>query len=310
MKHNLKATGLSMSQASSVSNLCYQRAHEIATRLSGLNNATRTFQLGGEKFTEVVGKPVPEDVEKLLIEQAKLHAAQGFLISNIKAKDELLRALRVKPFKTDLEAPEKPKYKDYDTKSAVDNNWGWDQLNDGEFAEYIEAEAHAAHIGKFIHKGGTLDILRAELPTIKQLDWVSVKDGERIPVKIEPHHEAAKLLETHEKLAAKHREYEQLVNYFKAKVKNLISDENARIAKENAIKQAEINQENEKIRAEYDALYAVYAGKVRVEKEEFEAKREEEIKSTSMLRIAIDPRFQSTIDEFLKGLKSEEEETK
>ncbi len=37
-----------------------------------------------------------------------------------------------------------------------------------------------------------------------------------------------------EELAAKHREFEQRVNYFKAMVKNLVTTRNAQIAKHNA----------------------------------------------------------------------------
>lgn len=301
MKHQLKTSGLSLSQATSISNMCYQRAHEIENTLMGINNATRTFKIGADEFTEVVGKPIPKDIEKLLSEKAKLHAVQGFLVSNIKAKDELLKALKVKPFETKLEAPEKPEYKVYDPTSQMAEGWGWDQLTEAEFAEYIEAESFAAHIGKFIHKGSPLDHLRTELPKIQSIDWIAVKEGERTPVKITTHHKPEELMGYHERLATLHRGYEQRVNYFKAKVKNLITEENAHIARANGVKQAAVNKENEDIRATYDSAYAIFSGKIKVEKEEFEAKRQEDIKATAALRIGIDARFQETIDGFLKG---------
>ena len=40
MKHSLATTGLSLSQAQSVSNLCNQRVRDIKDRLSVINNAS------------------------------------------------------------------------------------------------------------------------------------------------------------------------------------------------------------------------------------------------------------------------------
>lgn len=170
MRHNLNKTGLSLSQASSISNLCYQRAHQITTALMGINNATRTFKLGDDNFTEVVGKAVPTDIVQLLQEKAKLHAAQAFLMTNIKAKDQLLNDLRVKAFKAELEAPEQPDLLPYKVIRSVDEQWGWNQLSQMEYAEFLEQEAFASHIGQFIHKDSILDRLRMELPKIQTLD--------------------------------------------------------------------------------------------------------------------------------------------
>lgn len=310
MKHHLHKTGLSLSAATSISNLCYQRGQEIIMQLSGVNNASRSFELNGKSFIEEAGKPLPDNTKDLLIEMGKLHATQAFLVSNIKIKDLMLQQLKMKSFTSKLEAPKSPEYKKYTNVSLVDDSWGWDQLTPEEYAEFLEAEALAAHIGKFIHKGGVLSALREELPTIKSIGWVSVKDGERIPVTVTTHHESKNLLKTHEDLATLHRKYESRVNYFKAKVKNLVTDENARIAKENGVKQAEVNKENESLRATYNTEHAKYLADMKVEHEEFETKRQEDIKATAALRIKVDPRFQETVDLFLKGLDEESGEAK
>lgn len=305
MRHNLSETGLSLSQAQSISNLCYQRAMEITSKLSGVNNATKTFSHGGETYTPLVGKPLPKDVAELLQEKAKLHATQAFLMTNIKAKDALLLELKRKSFVSPIEEPEHPKYKEYKSIPSVGEEWGWDQLSPSEFAEYLEQEAYAAHIGQFIHKDGLLDGLRKDLAKIQTVDYVSLKDGERIPMKVTTHHTPEELLAHHEKLAALHRKYEQRVNYFKAKVKNLVTEENARIAKENGVKQAEVNRENEKIRLEWVKATQEYQDRIKVEKEAFEADRQEQIRKTAAYRISIDPTFQATIDMFLKDLDPE-----
>lgn len=305
MRHNLSETGLSLSQAQSISNLCYQRAMEITSKLTGVNNATKTFSHGGETYTPVVGKQLPTDVAALLQEKAKLHATQAFLMTNIKAKDALLMELKRKSFIPPVEGPEHPQYKEYKNIPAVREDWGWDQLTPAEFAEFLEQEAYAAHIGQFIHKDGLLDGLRKDLAKIQTVDYVSLKDGERIPVKVTAHHTPEELLKHHETLAALHRKHEQRVNYFKAKVKNLVTEENARISKENALGQAEVNKANEALRLEYTNKHLAYMEMVKVEREQFEAARQAEIQSTAALRISVDPRFQETIDRFLKQLDPE-----
>jgi len=277
----------------------------ISQTLSGINNATRTFKLHGETFTQVVGKAVPKELKALLLEKAKLHAAQAFLMTNIKAKDGLLGEIKSRQFVPSKDAPENPTLNVFKPTLLVQEQWGWDCLSQAEYAEYLEQEAFAAHIGQFIHKDSVLDSLRNELPKVKSLDWIDVKLGEKTPVQVAVHHTADELLAHHEALATIHRGFEQRVNYFKAKVKNLVTEENARISKENALGQAEVNKLNEKLRLDYTNVHLTYSETVKVEREQFEAARQAEIQSTAALRISIDPRFQETIDNFLKKLDPE-----
>ena len=93
--------------------------------------------------------------------------------------------------------------------------------------------------------------------------------------------------------------YEQRVNYFKAKVKNLVSDENARIQKENADKSAEFLALEKTLNEEYKTALDAYNGeKIRLT-QEFNADREMAIKGAAALRINVDPRFQHVIDLFI-----------
>jgi hypothetical protein len=305
MRNNLQNTGLSLSQAASISNLCNQRAMEITNSLNGINNCSKTFKQNGENYTLQVGKSVPTNVVELLVEKGQLHAAQAFLMSNIKAKDALINDIRKERFTTSLVAPEQPEYISFESQDLVGEEWGWDQLSQAEYAEYLEQEAFASHIGQFIHKNGTLDNLRKELPNIRILDFIEMEVGKKTPVEIFVHHSSEQLLSYHEKLAALHRTYEQRVNYFKAKVKNLVTVENARISKENAVKGAEVNLANQKLRQEYSDLMSTHQEAVKVEYENFEADRQARIQQASSLRISIDPRFQDTIDKFLKNLDPE-----
>jgi hypothetical protein len=309
--------GLSLSQAQSISNLCNQRAREIIENLVGVNNYGKTvdiLQATGEIKTHTiqVGKPLPENVVTLLKEKAELHACQAFLMENIKAKDAMLKEAReAQPDFSGIEVPKRPVVELMDIKNKllkdVTEAWGWEQLSASELNEYLEAEAFASHIGQFIHKDGILDHLRNELPHVPPIEWMTIKDGEKTPVEIKTHHTSEQLLKVHEELAAEHRQYEQRVNYFKAKVKNLTTAENARIARVNADLQNEAEAINNKLNSEYDTAFKAYTEKTKSVRAEFEKTRQANIAEIASMRIKVDPRFQKTIDIFLKQISDVQE---
>mgnify|MGYP001474751126 CR=1 FL=1 len=303
MKNSLNTTGLSLSQAQSISNLCFQRTQDIANTLNIINNSEKTIKIGSDTYIETVGNPIPKNIIDLILEKGLLHATQAFLMENIKAKDSLLKELKAKCYVSPLVEPAYPNMQSYSLLELVDEKWGWEQLSVAEYNEYLDAESYAAHIGQFIHKDCKLDILRKELSTIKTLEWMTIKDGEKTPLKVVIHHTPEQLLEVHNELAAKHRQYEQRVNYFKAKVKNLVTEENARISQENADGQAEINSSNEILRNQYNTLVAEYEANNLKLIQDFEKTRQEDIQKVAQLRILVDTRFQPVIDSFLKQLE-------
>lgn len=303
MKNSLSTKGLSMSQAQSISNLCNQRSKDITAKLADINNVSKELKIGDETYTETQANPIPANVVELLTEKARLSATQAFLMENIKAKDSLIKEIQHDNFDFTTPAPERPKTVVKDLPTLVSEDWGWSQLTTAEYNEYLEAEAYASHIGQFIHKGGKLDKLRSELPTIKTLEFMEIEVGKKTPMKVSIHHTPEQLLEIHEELAGLHRNYEQKVNYFKSKVKNSVTTENARIANERAKIQAEVNEINGKQDAEYNAALDKWRAEYRKASDEFEAKRQERIKEAANMKIDVDARFQSVIDMFLKNLK-------
>ena len=299
-KHSLSTSGLSLSQAQSISNLCFQKAQEISNQIAIINNAEKTLKIGNETYIETTGNKIPKNIVELILEKGNLHATQAFLMENIKAKDSILKELKNKNFDTLLEYPEYPNIQTFTPEKLVEEAWGWNELPIHQYHEFLEAEAYAAHIGQFIHKGEKLDCLRKEISTIKTLEWIIISDGTKTPLKVSIHHTSDELLNIHNNLAILHRGYEQRVNYFKAKVKNLMTDENARISKANADGQAERNKINEILRNEYSMAVAKHEESILKLKQEFELLRQEEIKATAQLKIQVDPRFQPVIDSFLK----------
>jgi hypothetical protein len=302
--------GLSLSQAQSISNLCNQSAIEIAAQLTVVNNLRKTVKVDGAIKILVTPKPLPENVAELLKKKASLHACQAFLMENIKAKDQMLNEARhAIADLSDVIYPEKPKFTDPTEGSlaGVGEDWGWEQLSASELNEYLEAEAFASHIGQFIHKDGILTGLRNELPNIPSIDWMVIKDGVKTPVDITVHHKAEKLLEIHNELATAHREYEQRVNYFKAKVKNLTTAENARIAKHNADLQNAAAKTNNDLQVTYETQKKRANEQINDIRAEFEKTRQARIAEIAAMRISVDPRFQTVVDEFLTKLPDSEE---
>ena len=303
MKKSLASKGLSMSQAQSISNLCNQRSKEISSKLDNINNVSKELVIGSDTYVETNGNPIPENVVELLTTKARYSATQAFLMENIKAKDDLINEIRFEVFDYGVEEPLRPREVVETLPTEVDENFGLDQMTAAEYNEYLEAEAYASHIGQFIHKKGTLDRLRAELPTIKTLEFMEIEVGKKTPLKVSIHHTPEQLLAIHEELAALHRGYEQKVNYFKSKAKNAVTSENAKIQRERADIQSRVNTENEKLRREYaDACSKFYEERKKAS-QEFEAKRQERIQEAANLKINVAERFQDVVDEFLNQLK-------
>lgn len=303
MKNSLASKGLSMSQAASISNLCNQRSKDITAQLADINNVSKELVIGTETYVETNGNPIPGNVVQLLQSKARLSATQAFLMENIKAKDELINKIKYEGFKYDVEAPIRPQIVSRIIPTEVDEDFGWDTLTTAEYNEFIEAEAYASHIGQFIHKGGKLDKLRAELPTIKTLEFMEIEVGKKTPLKVSVHHTPEQLLTIHEELAALHRGYEQKVNYFKSKVKNATTSENARIQKERGLIQARVNNENAEAANNYKLAYDKWSGEERQAQHEFEEKRQARIQEAVNLKIEVAERFQDVVDEFLNQLK-------
>ena len=298
---NLANKGLSMSQAQSISNLCNQNAQEIAREIESYNNCSKMISISGQSYLLQEGIVIAEDILDKLKTKGDLHATQAFLMEAIKSKEsEIGRIRNLTPDISHLTQPVRVYAPDYEIEYNVEDSWGWSQLTDSEYSEYLQEEALASHLGQFIHKNGKLSELRRELPNISTLEWFEVEDGKKTPVKVTKHHHPSSLMELHEEVAELHRKHEQRVNYYKAKVKNLVSDENARIQKENANKAAEFLKLEKELNQNYQLEMDAYNGEVLRLTMEFNSQRELDIKAAAALRINVDPRFQDVIDLFIQ----------
>lgn len=296
---NLSTKGLSMSQAQSISNLCNQRAQEIANTIASVNNAEKAVTIDRKDYVTVPGIALPANIKELILEKSRLHACQGFLMEAIKGKDALINSIRYEEFIYDVKVPERQQAPAVSLLDSVEESWGWQQLSDSEMADYLMNEAYAAHIGQFIHNQGKLDSLRRELNKIPSIEWLELETGKKSPVKVTKHHTSASLLELHEELAQAHRSFEQRVNYFKAKVKNLVTEENSRIQRVNADVLAERKKIQGELDQEWTVAYTDWSNARDVAESQFESERELRIKDAAALRINVDSRFQPVVDLFI-----------
>jgi hypothetical protein len=304
-KNSLSTKGLSLSQAQSISNLCFQESRDIQSKIENINNCEKTLTLPTGVYVETQGFPIPENIGELLHKKATLHATQAFLMENIQAKSNLIEELKNRKFVYNVPKPEEPNLEYFFSKESVDEDWGWDQLTVDEHNEYLESEAYASHYGQFIHKGGKLDKLRNELPKLKTLEWIEIEKDKKTPLDVSIHHTIDQLGDLHKEFSSIHRDHEQRVNYFKAKVKNLVTIENARIANENADTQGKVNDVNKKLTRDYVNLINEWQDNYRKSNMEFNAEIQNEIGRVSSLRISVDSRFKPVIDQYLSFLKEE-----
>jgi hypothetical protein len=268
--------------------------------LDSYNVSSKSIKIAGETFELETPYAMPSTVLELLKEKANLHSTQAFLMEAIREKSDIITELESSRFdSSNLVEPDRPEYPDLHISNSVGENWGWSQLTANEYNEYLSAEAYASHLGQFIHKSGKLTQLRKELPNTPSIEWFEVEDGKKTPVKVTKHHLAPVLMSVHEEIAAEHRVHEQRVNYYKAKVKNLVSDENARIQRVNADKAAEFLKLEKEAHEKYQLAMDAYNGEILRLTMEFNSQRELDIKAAAALRINVDPRFQHVIDMFI-----------
>jgi hypothetical protein len=305
-KNSLSNQGLSLSAAQSISNMCFQRAMNIEQELNKAKNFTKSVKVNnvGNNMLFEDGSPLPKNVIDLLREKSKLHACQAFLVENIKAKNDLIiNTKKEQPDYSEVPEIEEPEYTQITTIQSVDENFGWGQLTESEINEFYEAEAFAAHIGKFIHENGKLSQLRQGLSDLPSYEWIEVTTGVKSLVTINKLHSEKELNDLHEELAKEHVKFESRVNYFKAKVKNLTTEENARIAKLNADNNTNAAKINLDLRNEYYKQLSDRNSKMKEISNEFEIKRQDKIKEYAALKIKVDGRFQDIINTFSVNIK-------
>ena len=292
---NLGKKGLTQSKAQSISNLCNQLALEIENKINGFNVLTKTMKYDKETLVMQEAKPI-RDIHNLLSEKSQLHGLQAHLMEALKAKTSLMESISNESFESPLPMLERTIIPRPELIEDVDVIFGIGQLTASEYAEYLQQEAVASHYGQFVHKRGKLAVLRNALAKRVPLEWEVIEDGKKHPIKVIAHHTEDELIGLHVSLSSIHNKANQRVNYFKAKVKNLTSEENQRIHKQNAKKNALYAGKVDRNNAEYESALQSYNAEVETLNSIFEDDRERRLNEASQLRISVDPIFQDLVD--------------
>lgn len=297
---NLGTQGLSMSDAQSLSNLCNQEAINIDKKLKSVGLFNKSVTLNNQEKIIYKTDKMPENVKELLERKSVLHALQGFLMDSMKRKDSLIKEESERAFVYDIPRPIQPQYELEPQLKQVDEAWGFDQLTDDEYNEYLRDESFASHIGQFIHNKSILEELRKDAYKIPAIEWIELKKDEKTPVDIIVHH-APEFYDTlYKEFSNLHRDYEKKVNYIKAKVKNLVAEENQKLLLEYKQNLQEVSERNRLLKEEYNKEVTKWTTNYNLAKSTFEKEKVEKVNELAKLKIVLDSRYESLKNELMK----------
>lgn len=203
-------SGLTSSEANYVCERIKERLKPIQDLVNTIE--THTSSIDGEPLDNFVKV---DDIGEKLTEIGSLYAISAYLRTAIKEKEARLDTLTKKLTNIHFEAEAEVKPIDYEQLNRLKEVTIEDYLKTlslEEVVRYKEAEAKAAHIGKYIHNFDEVraNLTKKELITLKQV-------GEQVfKVKNVPLYDLAELQELQEQLLAQHREVESEVNFYKA----------------------------------------------------------------------------------------------
>lgn len=206
-------SGLTSSEANYVCERIKERLKPIQDLVSSIE--THTSSIDGEPldtFTKV------DNIGAKLSEIGALYAISAYLRTAIKEKEMRLEIVNRKLNEVIAKAEEEVKPIDYEPLHRLRDVTIDDYLKTlsvEAVVRYKEAEAKAAHIGKYIH---SFDEIRTKLTKKELISFREV--GEQVfKVKNTPLYNLAELQQLQEQLLAEHREYESEVNYYKAQLR-------------------------------------------------------------------------------------------
>ena len=203
-------SGLTSSEANYVCERIKERLKPIQDLVSSIE--THTSSIDGEPldtFTKV------DDIGGKLNEIGSLYAISAYLRTAIKEKENRLEIVNKKLNEVLVKAEQEVKTLDYEPLNQLRDITIEDYLKTLSLEDmvcYKEAEAKAAHIGKYIHN---FDEVRKQLNKKELITFKEV--GEQVfKIKNTPLYELSELQQLQEQLLAEHREYESEVNFYKA----------------------------------------------------------------------------------------------
>lgn len=258
--------GFTSSKASHFANMAHELAEQDISDLQSMSLFSSVMRHTSGDIPILTESVNLEEAKRLVLNRARLYTLSAWLRSAVKYKEKITKDCETQIFVFDEQEPSRPKLL-----TAVDESWAIEQLTIKELADYLAAEATAAHIGKMIHPDGLISIWRKSIRGFAQLRW-----DREFPVLVSSDTNPEDVDSLFFGLQKLHRDAEQHLNYYRAKIQNSLNDENERIHGENA-----------KLSSEYAVLATDYNNRRKTAEQEFLAAKQAERKRISQLRIVI-----------------------
>lgn len=274
----LDTKGLTTAEANYTANIIKELCERISNEIKQLTLFKGTLNFQG-KQTEYNKVYKVENLEEKCLEEGNLYALSAWLREAIKSKEALLKQVENDNF--DISLLNEVNYGK--ATSLLTEDEVKYSLPINELAEYLAYEAKAAHIGKKVHPNG---IFEQWFNMIKNTPKVQINEiNKDYIVEFDQVVDEKDLYQTYFTLQKEYREAEQKVNYYKAKVKNLLNEKNQEINQKNRALQDKLSQDLEIQNSKNLALQA-----------EINNLRGQKLKEVSELKIIIPNELQKTLD--------------
>ena len=274
----LDTKGLTTAEANYTANIIKELCERISNEIKQLTLFKGTLNFQG-KQTEYNKVYKVENLEEKCLEEGNLYALSAWLREAIKSKEALLRQVENDNF--DISLLNEVNYGKA-TSLLTEDEVKYSLLIN-ELAEYLAYEAKAAHIGKKVHPNG---IFEQWFNMIKNTPKVQINEiNKDYIVEFDQVVDEKDLYQVYFTLQKEYREAEQKVNYYKAKVKNLLNEKNQEINQKNRALQDKLSQDLEIQNSKNLALQA-----------EINNLRGQKLKEVSELKIIIPNELQKTLD--------------
>lgn len=274
----LDTKGLTTAEANYTANIIKELCERISNEIKQLTLFKGTLNFQG-KQTEYNKVYKVENLEEKCLEEGNLYALSAWLREAIKAKEALLKQVENDNFNISL--LNEVNY-DKATSLLTEDEVKY-SLPINELAEYLAYEAKAAHIGKKVHPNG---IFEQWFNMIKNTPKIQINEiNKDYIVEFDQVVDEKDLYQVYFTLQKEYREAEQKVNYYKAKVKNLLNEKNQEINQKNRALQDKLSQDLEIQNSKNLALQA-----------EINNLRGQKLKEVSELKIIIPNELQKTLD--------------
>ena len=274
----LDTKGLTTAEANYTANIIKELCERISNEIKQLTLFKGTLNFQG-KQTEYNKVYKVENLEEKCLEEGNLYALSAWLREAIKSKEALLKQVENDNF--DISLLNEVNYGK--ATSLLTEDEVKYSLPINELAEYLAYEAKAAHIGKKVHPNG---IFEQWFNMIKNTPKVQINEiNKDYIVEFDQVVDEKDLYQTYFTLQKEYREAEQKVNYYKAKVKNLLNERNQEINQKNRALQDKLSQDLEIQNSKNLALQA-----------EINNLRGQKLKEVSELKIIIPNELQKTLE--------------